>query len=52
MKHFATCFNSELEGFILCQRRDLQIKSKIPKKGKLKDAEEGKNNMIRIAWES
>lgn len=51
-KHFTDkkCSNQLLESYIMAHCKDMQVKNKIPKKGKLKDAEKGEMNMIRIAY--
>ena len=38
MEDFSKLLNTDLESFILVRNKDNQVKSKLPKKGKLKDA--------------
>ena len=50
LEMFDKCNLPDLIAFILVRRPDL-TKSKIPKKGKLVDAEKGENNCILLAYE-
>ena len=50
LEHFSNCSNPMLEAFVLARTEDL-IKSRLPKKGKLIDAQNGERNMILLAFE-
>ena len=43
---------AELEFFILVRNKENQVKSKLPKKGKLEDAINGEHNLIKLAFDS
>ena len=52
MEDFSKLLNADLESFILVCNQDNQVKSKLPKKGKLEDAMTGENNLIKLAFDS
>ena len=52
LEQFSNCSNPLLEAFILCRCTQFKVKSQLPKKGKLQDAINGEQNMIRLAFES
>lgn len=52
MEDFSKLLNADLESFILVRNKDNQVKSKLPKKGKLEDAMTGENNLIKLAFDS
>ena len=52
MKYFSKLLNADLESFILVRNKDNQVKSKLPKKGKLEDAIKEEQNLIKLAFDS
>ena len=51
MKHFKDLNKDELEVFLLCRDKSIATKSKLPNKGKLKDAQNGEKNLIFLAFQ-
>ena len=43
---------ADLECFILVRNKENQVKSKLPKKGKLESAINGEHNLIKLAFDS
>ena len=52
MKTISKMLNRDLESFILDRNKEKQIKSKLPKNGKLGSAINGKNNLIKLVFDS
>ena len=52
MEDFSKLLNADLESFILVRNKDNQVKSKLPKKGKLEDAINGEKNLIKLTFDS
>ena len=51
MEHFSSCSAPIIESFLLACRKDIQVKSRLPKKGKLQAAIDGEQNMIHLAFD-
>ena len=52
MEDFSKLLNPDLEFFILVRNKENQVKSKLPKKGKLESAINGEHNLIKLAFDS
>ena len=52
MEDFLKLINPDLESVIVVRNKENQVKSKLPKKGKLESAINGEYNLIKLAFDS